>query len=159
MRPRTPAEPAEAPAKRLTLSEIVQQLLARGASDRSFVQLTRNAKGETQVDVKVGVSEGSEVGTLAEAEAQARAIYDRLSAAYDVTEAAEQGTVELSRNAKGETQVEVQLRTGETGPEPHTLEEAAARAADTYGRLRRRFPMTDGHTGGGGEQPAAEGQA
>jgi hypothetical protein len=37
------------PARRMTLSHVLELLLARSASDRSSVTLTRNAKGETQI--------------------------------------------------------------------------------------------------------------
>lgn len=68
--------------KRLTLSEIVQQLLARSGNERSSVQLTRNSKGVTQIDVTVrtGATEG--ITTALDAEREAVEIYNRLRQTY-----------------------------------------------------------------------------
>lgn len=76
-KPETPA-----PAKRLTLSEIVSQLLARSTGERSTVSLTRNARGVTQIEVIVRTGDTEHVRTAANAEREAVAIYDRLRATY-----------------------------------------------------------------------------
>jgi hypothetical protein len=65
----------------------------------------------------------------------------------------EHSSVALSRNAKGETQVEVTVRTGESD-EIDTVDAAAAKAAELYDQLRRRFPLSSGYVGA--EGPAAK---
>lgn len=83
MNDRTKAAPAEAaPAKRLTLSQIVEALLQRGGGEHSSVTLSRNAKGETQIEVAVRTGETSGLETIEQAEAAAQAVYDRLRIAY-----------------------------------------------------------------------------
>ena len=52
----------------------------------------------------------------------------------------EHSTVKLTRNAKGDTQIEVSVRTGET-PETDTVEEAAAKARTVYDTLRGFYPL------------------
>jgi len=68
--------------KRLTLSEIVTQLLSRSGNERSSVQLVRNAKGITQIDVTVRTGDTEGITTALEAERAAVEIYDRLRATY-----------------------------------------------------------------------------
>lgn len=60
---------------------------------------------------------------------------------------AERSSVTLSRNAKGETQIEVVVRTSETtdGSVPD-VEAAEAVAVDVYERLRARYPLASGLT-------------
>jgi hypothetical protein len=70
------------PARRLTLSEIVTQLLARSSGERSTVSLARNARGVTQIEVIVRTGDTEHVRTAADAEREAVAIYDRLRATY-----------------------------------------------------------------------------
>jgi hypothetical protein len=48
-------------------------------------------------------------------------------------------TIELSRNAKGDTQIRVSVRTGEGGVE--TVEEARAKATEQYDHLRELYPL------------------
>jgi hypothetical protein len=48
-------------------------------------------------------------------------------------------TIELSRNAKGDTQIRVSVRTGEGGVE--TVDEARAKATEQYEHLRELYPM------------------
>jgi hypothetical protein len=154
--PRGSAPAAAERPRRLTLSEIVERLLARSTSDRSHVLLARNAKGETQVEVKVCPGEEGGVGTIWEAEEVAAGILGRLSSQLQAATPSQQASVELTRNAKGETQVEVQLKAGEGEVEPHTLDEAADAAVVAYDRLRARYPMADGRTAKPGSV-AAEG--
>jgi hypothetical protein len=68
--------------RRLTLSQIVEILLQRSPRDHSSVSLTRNAKGETQIEVVVRTGDAGELLTVAEAEAEAAEVYDRLRARY-----------------------------------------------------------------------------
>ena len=70
------------PARRMTLSQIVELLLARGAHDRSSVSLTRNAKGETQIEVVVRTGEHGTIETVDDAVAKAQQTYDSLRATY-----------------------------------------------------------------------------
>jgi len=137
----TPHDEGERP-KRLTLSQIVELLLTR-SSDRSVVTLTRTATGVTQIEVQVRTSD--DVATVEDAEAKAREVYDRLREQYPNAEH-EQATVELTRNAKGETQIEVQAKTSAELP---TLEAAQDKAGDVFKRLRMRFPIADGTHGAG----------
>jgi hypothetical protein len=75
------AAPAEAP-RRMTLSQVVEALLNRGSSEHSSVTISRNAKGETQLEVVVRTGDAGVVTTIEEAETAAQAVYDRLRAAY-----------------------------------------------------------------------------
>lgn len=63
-------------------------------------------------------------------------------------------SVTLTRNAKGETQIEVVVRTSEDGAVT-TIEEAEAVAVRTFDALRNRYPMRDGTTAGTGAAPVA----
>lgn len=83
MRNRTPEpEPETATPRRLTLSQIVEQLLQRGSSEHSSVTLSRNSKGETQIEVVVRTGDAGDIVTIEEAEQAAQAVYDRLRVAY-----------------------------------------------------------------------------
>lgn len=90
-RTHTAATPAEAP-KRMSLSQVVEALLQRGSSEHSSVTISRNAKGETQLEVVVRTGDAGEVATIEEAEAAAKAVYDRLRAAYPFGEGAGGGS-------------------------------------------------------------------
>jgi hypothetical protein len=68
-------------SKRLTLSEIVERLLSRGSGERSSVSLTRNAKGETQIEVVVRTNDETET-TIDQALAKAVDVYDQLRRQY-----------------------------------------------------------------------------
>ena len=77
MKPKTP--------HRLTLSEIVERQLAasaNGLESHSSVKLALNARGETQVEVKITTAELGAEGTVAGASALAQATYDALLAKY-----------------------------------------------------------------------------
>lgn len=72
------------PAPRLTLSRLVElQLaaLARTGGEHSTVKLTRNARGETQVEVSVRSGE-RDVETADDAAAKAVELYDALVDRY-----------------------------------------------------------------------------
>lgn len=58
----------------------------------------------------------------------------------------EHSSVTLARNSKGETQIEVTVRTGET-EEVRTAADAALRARAVYDQLRSAYPMASGNTG------------
>lgn len=72
-----------APARRVNLSEVVRGLLERGsgAGEHSLVRLTRNARGDTQIEVAVR-TDPDELPTIDHAAAKARAVYDELRGAY-----------------------------------------------------------------------------
>lgn len=70
------------PARRISLSEVTRLLLERGSSEHSSVTLTRNAKGETQIEVVVRTGDQGEVQTAEEAELVAQGVYDRLRERY-----------------------------------------------------------------------------
>lgn len=70
---------------RLTLSEIARSQLAalnRAGGEHSMVRLSRNAKGDTQIEVAVRTGDEAELLTVEDAAAKARAIYDGLRTAY-----------------------------------------------------------------------------
>lgn len=70
-------------SQRMTLSRVVELMLSRGQHDRSSVTLSRNAKGDTQIEVVVRVGGGDTgIDTPQEAEQVATTIYDRLREAY-----------------------------------------------------------------------------
>jgi hypothetical protein len=68
--------------RRLTLSQIVELLLTKGGGEHSSVSLTRNAKGETQIEVTVRTGESDEVTTVDQAAAKAKATYNELRETY-----------------------------------------------------------------------------
>jgi len=68
--------------KRLSLSEIVELLLARGGGEHSSVTLSRNAKGETQIEVTVRTGDTGEITTATQASHEAQTIYDQLRSKY-----------------------------------------------------------------------------
>jgi hypothetical protein len=71
--------------RRLTLSDVVELLLARPASgDHSTIRLTRNARGETQIEVYVRSGEPG-VETVEQARAKAEAQYDHLRTLYPMS--------------------------------------------------------------------------
>lgn len=72
---------AEAP-RRMSLSEVLELLLTRGGSEHSAVTLSRNAKGETQIEVTVRTGDSGEVLTAADAADHAQTIYDGLRTSY-----------------------------------------------------------------------------
>ena len=72
--------------KRVTLSEIVERLLARSTSDRTSVSLSRNAKGETQIEVVVRTTEDGDVTTADQAAEKALELYDRFCMRYPMSD-------------------------------------------------------------------------
>lgn len=81
-----------APAKRMSLSQIVELLLARSPRDHSSVTLTRNAKGETQIEVVVRTGDEGEIVTPDAALVKAKELYDDAREAYPHLAAAANGS-------------------------------------------------------------------
>lgn len=71
----------EAP-KRMTLSRMVEMLLERGSGSGSSVTLTRNAKGDTQIEVVVRTGDDDHPRTPEMAAGRAKHIYDELRQLY-----------------------------------------------------------------------------
>lgn len=137
-------------SKRLTLSDVLEKVLTRG-HDRSSVTLGLTALGRPVLEVVVRTAEGEDVS---DAERQATEVYDRLVARYvlEETNGTGGGSAGLTRNAKGETQIEVVARTSEH----ESLADAEKLASDTFDRLRRTYPMSTGYVGAAPKEPAAE---
>jgi hypothetical protein len=72
----------DAAPKRMTLSQVVEHLLNRGSSQSSSVSLTRNAKGETQIEVVVRTDAELDIRTPDDAAAVASNVYETLRTAY-----------------------------------------------------------------------------
>lgn len=70
--------------RRLSLSEIVAMLLSRTGGEHSSVKLSRNSKGDTQIEVVVR-SGDRDAETIEEAAAKTRALYDELSTIYPMS--------------------------------------------------------------------------
>lgn len=78
-------QPPATKPQRLSLSTILELMLARGSGDRSSVSLTRNAKGETQIEVVIRTGDSGEILSPADAEREASEVYNRLRAAYPLS--------------------------------------------------------------------------
>lgn len=113
--------------KRLSLSEILEMVLTRHSGDRSSASITRTASGEIVIDVKVGAETVDDAGAAAEAE------YERLAALYPRSEQGTEPTVSLTRNAKGDTQVDVK---GAGWDDTQAV----------YDKARSAYPMANGLT-------------
>lgn len=129
--------------QRLSLSETLRLVLTRPATEPSSVTLTRNAAGETLIEVKVKAAEDGGLDAVELAGKQAAELYEQLRVQYPATEAADDASIKLSRNAKGETQIEVETKTDRHGLTP-LMDEAEAKATTAYERLRRQYPLADG---------------
>jgi hypothetical protein len=71
--------------KRLTLSDIVESLLAaqsKHGGERSAVKLTRNARGDTQIEVIVRTGDSTGIETVDDCAAEANRVYEALSILY-----------------------------------------------------------------------------
>jgi hypothetical protein len=118
-------------------------MLTRQSGLRSSVSLSRNAAGDTSIDVTVRVGdEGAE--TVEDAARIARDHYAALTVLYPPAPEHDGSSVTLTRNAKGETQVAVELKA--TGHGASTLDAAAAQAVGAYDQLRAKYPMANGLT-------------
>lgn len=74
-----------APAKRLSLSEIVGAQLAilnRNGSEHSSVKLIQGARGQTQIEVVVRTGDEATLLTVDQAAAKAAEIYNELRAQF-----------------------------------------------------------------------------
>jgi predicted aconitase with swiveling domain len=81
----TPPDAAnEAPA-RMTLGRVIELLTARGTTSSSSVELTRNAKGETQIAVIVRADDSGAIATPDEAYAKAIELYDAARVRYPLS--------------------------------------------------------------------------
>lgn len=70
---------------RLRLSDVTRALLAavsKTGGEHSTVRLTRNARGDTQIEVYVRTGDADDVTTVDEAAAKAADVYDRLALVY-----------------------------------------------------------------------------
>lgn len=72
----------QAAPRRMTMGRVVELLLTRGGSEHSSVTITRNAKGDAQLEVVVRTGEGDSPQTVEQAEAIAVSVYDRLRERY-----------------------------------------------------------------------------
>jgi len=82
VRARSAIEPEGRRRRALSLSQVVELLLTRESQDHSSVSLTRNAKGETQIEVTVRSSGSGEINTAGEAAREAIRLYDVLRRRY-----------------------------------------------------------------------------
>jgi hypothetical protein len=83
----TLAELPPRPARRMSQRELVERLLTalnRGGQDHSTIELSRNAKGDTQFRVSVRTDETG-IETVDDAYSKAREIYDALCELYPLT--------------------------------------------------------------------------
>lgn len=74
--------------ERPTYSDLIDRLLSvmtRTAGERSSVKLTRNARGDTQIEVMVRTGE-HDIGSIDGARLEAKRQYDLLAAAYPMLE-------------------------------------------------------------------------
>lgn len=110
----------------MTISRALEMALLHRASSRPQVSISRKA-GEWDFEVRC-VHDDPE-----EAEAQAMRIVARLTEQYPQPLSETVYDAELTRNAKGETQIKLSAKTGEP-------EDVAA----VYERLRGRYPLADG---------------
>ena len=83
---RAAPSPSEAP-RRMTLSQVVEHLLHRGGSQSNSVTLTRNAKGETQIEVVVRTDAELGIVTPDDAREAAETVYDALRDKYPLVSA------------------------------------------------------------------------
>jgi hypothetical protein len=132
------SETSERP-KRLSLSSILELVLAKHAGPgASSITLGRTPKGDVVYEVVGRLADGQ---TLDELEVEVAAVVDRLAAKYPRETADEsRASVDLTRNAKGETQIDVSL----AGPD---LESALAGAAKAYDSARSKYPLASGLVG------------
>jgi hypothetical protein len=128
--------------KRLSLSAILEMMLTRPSSERSAVTLSRNSSGETLIEVTVRTGDDGDVLTAEDAERKAQEVYDRLRASYPAQDGHDNAEVALTRNAKGETQIAIEMKTSAAGES--SLDTTATRTREAYDALRMKYPMADG---------------
>jgi hypothetical protein len=89
---RLQVEPAE--SGRLRMSDVTRALLAalaKTGGEHSTVKLTRNAKGDTQIEVSVRTGDTEDVVSVDEAAAKAAEVYDRLRLVYPASSEPDRG--------------------------------------------------------------------
>lgn len=139
---RTTTQPEK--PKRLTLSEILALMLQRGGSDRSSVSLTRNAKGQTQIEVTVRTGNQDDAATAEQAATKATTIYDALRWRYPI----EGDDLPAAPEPLGEGELRLQdaaIRWVNGTPEPTDDPKVIASALIGYIEQRRaeRIPSYD----------------
>jgi hypothetical protein len=121
--------------KRLTHSQILEMLLLNRAAQRCQVTLSVQANGDVLAEVRAVADD------VQDAEAAALAALARLRPILpSATAMFEPGKVGLTRNAKGETQIDLEVKSDGT----RGLSGVADDAAEEYERLRARFPLANG---------------
>lgn len=75
-------EDQPAPTRRMSPSRMLELMLSRGQREHSSVTLSRNARGETQIEVVVRTDDTGLVPDVDAAAAKARELYDDLRAVY-----------------------------------------------------------------------------
>lgn len=76
-------EAARQPARRMTLSQIVERLLDRGGSQHSSIDLGLSAGGKVTIGVSIRTSPDGEVATAEEAAELAQQLFDTLREKYE----------------------------------------------------------------------------
>lgn len=82
---KTPAPESTWPhvaGKRMTLSNVLELLLTKSGGEHSSVTLSRNARGETQIEVVVRTGDTGTLATADDAAEKAVELYDRLRELY-----------------------------------------------------------------------------
>ena len=136
--------PEPTPAKRLTLSQIVERLIDRPSRSHSSVSLSRSTTGAIGIDVSVAVGDEGDAATVEEAAQKASALFSELRADFPEPEPHDQAEVSLTRNAKGETQMSVSAKTHGAGIAK--LSDLEAEVRKVYDGTRMKYPMADGHS-------------
>lgn len=76
----------EQPRRRMTLSQVVERLLARGGSHHSSIDIGLTAGGKVTLGVSVRTSPDGEATTAVEAAELAQELFDELRGKYEQTE-------------------------------------------------------------------------
>ena len=124
--------------ERMTISRALEMALTRNTGPRNEVSLTLDRDGNVSPRVTATHDD------LNEAERAALASMERVQEKYprQANGHAPELSIKLSRNAKGETQIEV---SGE-----------GAAVVEEYERLRARYPLSDGTVSHDAPKPAAK---
>lgn len=81
----------DSPRKRISTTDVLDAFLEKMKHDGgtgSTVKLTRNARGDVQIEVAVRTGDTPEVVSAEDAAAKARSLYDGLAAIYPMLESA-----------------------------------------------------------------------
>lgn len=76
------ADEIQARPRRMSATRMLELMLTRGTREHSSVTLTRNARGETQIEVVVRTDDSGLVPDVDAAAAKARELFDELRATY-----------------------------------------------------------------------------